>query len=449
MAIDVVAVADVGLGNSAYLVDLGDGGALLVDPQRVVAPYERAARERGLSIRVVAESHLHADFVSGGRELAALGADLIVPAAGGYAFDHRGVGDGDEVYVGGLTLRAIATPGHTPEHLAYLLLDEATPVAVFSGGTLIAGGVARPDLIAADQTQQLARAAYRSISERLLTLPDDLPVYPTHGGGSFCSTGARGQHATTIGQERAANPLLQAPDEDAFVARLLGGLGSYPEYFLHLREVNRTGPTLHGRDLPRPRPLTAAAVVDAVAGGAVLVDTRPIERFAAGHVPGSVSIELRDQFATWLGWVVPFGTPIVVVIDDDQDEHDLVAQAFTVGYDALVGRLDGGIAAWAAAGRDIATLPLVDHGGAGDTRLLDVRQTSEWAVGHVPGALHLELGTLPTTGADLPDGLTVHCAHGQRAMTAASLLRRAGHRDLTVTTAGPDQLGTAVAATTG
>lgn len=445
MAIDVVAVADAGLGNSAYLVDLGDGSALLVEPQRVTAPYERAAGERGLRIRVVAETHLHADFVSGGCELAALGAELIVPAAGGYAFDHRGVGDGDEADLGGLTLRAIATPGHTPEHLAYLLADGATPVAVFSGGTLIAGGVARPDLIAADQTERLARAAYRSITERLLTLPDDLPVYPTHGGGSFCSTGATGRHATTIGQERAANPLLQAPDEDAFVARLLGGLGSYPEYFLHLREVNRTGPAVYGRDLPRLRPLTAAATVEAVAGGAVLVDARPIDRFAAGHVPGSVSIELRGQFATWLGWIVPFGTPVVVVIGDDQDEHDLVAQALMVGYDGLVGRLDGGIAAWTAAGHDIATLPLVDHGDVGDTRLLDVRQTSEWTAGHAPGALHRELGTLRTTGADVPDGVTVHCAHGQRAMAAASLLRRAGHRDVTVTTAAPDQLTTTVA----
>lgn len=338
MRIDVVPVADAGLGNSAYLVDLGDGGALLVDPRRVIAPYERA----------------------------------------------------------------IATPGHTPEHLAYLLLDGATPIALFSGGTLIAGGVARPDLIAAEQTERLARAAHRSIVQRVLTLPDGLPVYPTHGGGSFCSAGTGGRVTTTIGHERAANPLLQVADEDAFVARLLGGLGSFPPYFLHLREVNRTGPTVYGRDLPRLRPLTAREVVDAVDGGAVLVDARPIDRFAAGHVSGSVSIELRSQFATWLGWVVPFGTPIVVNIDDDQHERDLVAQALTIGY--------------------------------------------EWDAGHVPDALHRELGTLRSNAADLPDGLVVHCGHGQRAMTAASLLLRAGHRDVTVTTAGPDQLATTIAA---
>lgn len=447
MPIDVVAVADAGLGNSAYLVDLGDGGALLVDPQRVIAPYERAAHELGVRIRVVAETHLHADFVSGGRELAALGADLVVPATGGYAFDHRGVGDGEEVDLGGLTLRAIATPGHTPEHLAYLLLDGTAPVALFSGGTLIAGGVARPDLIAADQTHPLARAAYRSITQLLLTLPDELPVYPTHGGGSFCSAGTDGQATTTIGHERTANPLLQADDEDAFVARLLGGLGSFPPYFLHLREVNRTGPTVYGRDLPRLRPLTVAAAVDAVDDGAVLVDARPIDRFAAGHVPGSVSIELRSQFATWLGWIVPFDAPIVVVIDGDQDERDLVAQALTIGYERLLGRLDGGIAAWTAASHEVATLPLVDPGDeVGDRRLLDVRQTSEWDAGHVPDALHRELGTLRAAIADLPDGLVVHCGHGQRAMTAASLLRRGGHRDVTVTTAGPDQLATTVAA---
>lgn len=191
LVVDVVPLVDEGLGNSAYVVDLGDGGALVVDPARDPRPYRAVLARRGLAPRFVVETHLHADFVSGGRELAAAGALLLAPAGSDLAFPHRPLADDDELDVGGLTLRVIATPGHTPEHLAYLLLDGARPKALFSGGTLMAGGVARTDLLAPEQTEPLARAAYRSIRERLLTLPDDLVVYPTHGGGSFCSTTAR------------------------------------------------------------------------------------------------------------------------------------------------------------------------------------------------------------------------------------------------------------------
>jgi len=381
---DVIPVRDAGLGNSAYLVDLGDGGALLIDPQRIAGPYLDAAERLGLRARFVAETHLHADFVSGGRELAVTGAELLAPEAGGYAFDHRGLTDDDEVDLGGPTLRVIATPGHTPEHLAYLLLDDGEPAALFSGGTLIAGGVARPDLIAPDRTGSLARAAWRSITHRLMRLPDDLPVYPTHGGGSFCSAGTSDRTTTTIGHERATNPLLQVSGEDEFVARLLGGLGSFPPYFLHLREVNRTGPETHGRDLPTLPRLAPDELAAAMAAGAVVVDARPIDRFAAGHVPGSISIELGRQFGTWLGWVVEFGSPVAFVLDEDQDEHGLVAQALTVGYDRLVGRLGGGVADWASSGRSLDRVPLV--GAGDDTRgrsLVDVRQRSELSLIHI------------------------------------------------------------------
>lgn len=441
MAVDVIPVRDDGLGNSAYLVDLGDGGALLVDPQRVVGPYLATAAELGLRVRFVAETHLHADFLSGARELATVGAELLLPADGGYAFGHRRIQDGQEVDVGGLALRAIATPGHTPEHLAYLLLEDDRPVALFSGGTLMAGGVARPDLIAPDQTEALARSAWRSITQRLLPLPDDLPVYPTHGGGSFCSAGASGQTATTIGQERVSNRLLQAVDEDDFVTRLLGGLGTFPPYFLHLRDVNRRGAQVHGRDLPRLAPLTPDELATAAADGAVVIDARPIARFASGHVAGSISIELRGAFASWLGWVVAFGTPVAVVLDDDQEEHDLVAQALTVGYDRLVGRLDRGVVAWEASGRPVERIPLLGPGDDPDSRhLVDVRQAAEWDAGHVPGAIHAEVGSLLDGRADLKGAILTHCGHGQRAMTAASLLRRSGHRAVAATTARPDQL---------
>ncbi|CAN5437179.1 hypothetical protein BH23ACT3_BH23ACT3_19620 [soil metagenome] len=342
-----------------------------------------------------------------------------------------------------MTLEVIATPGHTPEHLAYLLRDDSRPVALFSGGTLMAGGVARPDLLSVEQTEPLARAAYRSIYQRLLTLPDDLAVYPTHGGGSFCSVAGGGERTTTIGRERASNPLLaDDPDEDTFVARLLGGLGTYPPYFLELREVNRTGPQVHG-PTPPPLPQLGVEAFDAaVVEGAEVVDVRQIGQFAQGHVPGSLSNPWRGQFATWLGWLVGRTRPVVFIADDTVDRHDLIWAAMTVGFDQLVGELAGGVDAWRDASRPLATLPLVDADGADGRQVLDIRQTSEFASGHVPGALHVELGTLTKPTDEIPDtALLVHCGHGERAMSAASLLQRAGHGDVAVPAGGPDELG--------
>ncbi len=440
---DVIPLVDEGLGNSAYVVDLGDGGALVVDPERDPRPYLRELDRRGLTARFVVETHLHADFVSGGRELAAAGAQLLAPAGSGLIYDHRPLGDGDGVELGGLTLEVIATPGHTPEHLAYLLSDAGRPVALFSGGTLTAGGVARPDLLSAEQTEPLARAAYRSIHHRLLTLPDELIVYPTHGGGSFCSVAGGGERTTTIGRERMSNPLLaDGPDEDTFVARLLGGLGTFPPYFLELRDVNRAGPTIHGPEPPALGQLDLAAFDRVVSDGAEVVDVRQMSPFAAGHVPGSLSNPWRAQFATWLGWLVGRSRPVVFIADDTVDRHDLVWAAMNVGFDNLVGELAGGVDAWRGAGRRLTTTPLVDAAGKGGRQVLDIRQTSEFTAGHVPGAAHVELGTL-TAGTDgVPDtSLLVHCGHGERAMSAASLLQRAGHADVAVLAGGPDELG--------
>jgi glyoxylase-like metal-dependent hydrolase (beta-lactamase superfamily II)/rhodanese-related sulfurtransferase len=431
-----VAFVDDGLGNSSYLVELGDRRALVVDPARHPGGYLGEARRRGLDIVFAAETHLHADFVSGVRELAAVGASLLVPGDGGHEFPVRGLVDGEDVDLGGLVLRAVATPGHTPEHLAYLLLDGASPLALFSGGSLLVDAVARTDLIAPDQTEELARSLWRSLHERILTLPDDLPVYPTHGAGSFCSAPAGGDRTTTIGRERAANPLLAAPDEDAFVTTLLAGLGSYPPYFLRLRDVNRRGPQLHGPAEPRLPLLTADDAARLQGAGAWVVDARPIGRFGQGHIAGSVSIALRPQFATWLGWIVPEGAPIVVVLEDGQDRADLVRQARNIGYETVLGELDGGIRAWTASGRSLASIAVEPVQAASGRQIVDVRQRNEFAAGHLPGAINLELGSLTDTDPSAGE-LAVMCAHGERAMTGASLIARRGHRGVRVLTGGP------------
>lgn len=435
----VLPVRDPGLGNTSYVVDLGDGSALVVDPERDPRPYLEAAEKNRLSIRHVAETHLHADFVSGGRELVTQGAKLIAPRESDLAHPHRGVGEGEDLAVGDLTLTVLATPGHTPEHVAYLLKDGSTPRVLFSGGTLMAGGVARPDLISPDATDSLARHAYRSVRRLLETLPDDVVVRPTHGAGSFCSsTDATTDGDATVGSERATHPAMTIGEEDVFVDKLLGGLGSYPHYFLRLRDVNRAGPRVYGVDLP-PLNLVGVDELDA----ATLIDVRPIDRFAQGHIPDSVSIELRNQFATWLGWLFEPDTPVVFVLDTDQDERELVSQALNVGHENIVGRVD--IADWVTAGNALATTDLVSPEDIDPAAsILDVRQHSEWTGGHVPGAVHIELGELTDGTATVGPGTVVHCGHGQRAMTAASLLTRAGNPPAAVTPAGYTQIQRAV-----
>ena len=434
---NVAPFVDEGLGNASWLVDLGDGRALVVDAGRDPRPYLAEAGGRGLELAFAAETHLHADFISGNRELAALGAEVLAPAGADLAWPHRALHHGDELDLGGLTLRALATPGHTPEHLAYLLLDGTTPMAVFTGGSLLVGAVARTDLVDPDATEGLTRALWRSLHAHLLALPDELAVYPTHGAGSFCSAPAGDQRWTTIGAEREANPLLAAPDEDAFVDRLLGGLGTYPPYFLRTRERNRLGPRVYGVPAPGLAGLGVDDVRQAMVAGAELIDVRPVKEFAAGHVPGSLSIPLRPQFASWLGWLVDGDRPLVFVLGADQDGSEVVRQSLAIGYENLVGALDGGVEAWATA-ETLERTPLVDVGALADRPVLDVRQAGEFDAGHLPAAVHVELGSLAEHLDSVPSGpVAVMCGHGERALTAASILARAGRDDVSVVVGGP------------
>jgi hydroxyacylglutathione hydrolase len=446
----VVTIPDEGLGNSSYVIDLEDGRMIVVDPPRDPGPFLSHAEGAGVKVKYSIETHLHADFVSGSRELAREGARVVAPRAAGLEFPHKGLGDGDELDLGGLTLRAIATPGHTPEHLSYLILDGDTPVALFSGGALLSGSVARTDLISPDQTESLGRSLWRSLQERILVLPDDVVVFPTHGtGATFCSasTGAHGT-PTTIGREKASNRLLAATDEDDFVAILNDGYGTFPRYFTRLRDVNRGGPVTYGRQPPELELLSIERFEELIAQGAELIDTRPIAEFAEGHIPGSISNELRPAFATWLGWLVDDDRPLVFVLSEDADRNELVRGCLKVGYERLAGELAGGIEAWKASGRRVGRLPLISDANrmtSSNGALVDVRQTDEFRAGHVPEAINLELGSVQDHEPDLPAGpLTVMCGQGQRAMTAASLLAKAGRADVSVFGGTPEAIAGAL-----
>ncbi|MGH9112078.1 MAG: MBL fold metallo-hydrolase [Acidimicrobiales bacterium] len=434
-SLTIESVGGEGRGHSSYVVGLGDGSALVVDPARLPDRQRHVATARGWRIAWTADTHSHADYISGSPELGAGGATFLASRGAGLEVPHRSIGAGESVELAaGVELRAIATPGHTPDHLAYLLSADGVAEALFSGGSLMVGALGRTDLLGDDRRDELARELFRALRSEILTLPDDLAVYPTHGAGSFCSAPAGSAATTTIGRERTTNPLLAIEDEDHFVEELISGLGSFPDYFRQLPEINRRGPQIYA-SVPTLARLDVDTVRAHLDAGAVLIDARPIDAFARAHPQGAISIGQRAVFGTWLGWLVPLDQPVVFVVDDGTDRADLVRQCLTIGHDAILGELDGGVASWVEAGLPVGSIPLVEPTAMADT-VLDVRQQSEWATGHVPGAVHVELGAL--AGAALPDAsMTVMCGHGERAMTGASILEAAGHHDVSVLAGGP------------
>jgi hydroxyacylglutathione hydrolase len=428
---------DEGLGHSSYLIDLGDGTAAMIDPPRFPIEQLAVAAARGLAPRWTIDTHSHADYVSGSPALAAGdGVTFAAPAASRLATPHFGLYDGDRVALAqGASLRVIATPGHTRDHHVYVLERDGVAVALFSGGSLMVGTVGRTDLHGPELTEPLAHDMFRSL-RRLDGLEDGLPVYPTHGAGSFCSASGSSSLTSTLGRERATNALFRIDDEDTFVAALLAGFGSFPSYFYRLPELNRRGPRRYDQ-LPQLDRLDVEHVERHLVDGAVVIDTRSVSDYAAAHMPGSVSNALRPAFGGMLGWIIDLDRPVVIVAGEGQDRAEIVRQCLDIGHEALVGELDGGLDSWRTAGRRITGIPLV---GADDMvgTVIDVRLRSEFADGHVPGALNIELGALAS--AEVPDGpITVMCGHGERAMTGASLLAARGHRDVNVLDGGPDE----------
>ena len=427
---------DEGLGHSSYMIDLGNGTAAIIDPPRFPTAHESLADNLGLSIAWTLDTHSHADYVTGSPALAARrGATFVAPRASRLATPHRPIEDREHIQLASdIELIAMATPGHTPDHHAYLLIELGTPVALFTGGSLMVGAIGRTDLCGPDLARPLAHDMFRSL-RRFDELSAELPVYPTHGAGSFCSAPGGTRRSTTIGRELVENPLFSIRDEDAFVEQLLAGFGSFPTYFAILPELNRLGPTRYDT-LPRLAPLSPDDLERHVAAGGVVVDARPVAKFAAGHVPDSISNSLRPAFASWLGWLVGLDCSLVFVLDADQDRDDLVRQCLNIGHEHLVGELGGGIKAWTSELRRVHTIPLVDP-ALMTHDVVDVRQANEYQEGHVPGAANVELAALSRTHlCDHP--LTVMCGHGERAMTGASLLAAGGRTDLVVLEGGPD-----------
>lgn len=437
---DLETFVTLGLGDNSFLVASGDE-AVLIDPQRDAWRFVATAEQRGLRIRHVLETHVHNDYVSGALEARSVtGAEIVVHAgAGPYGFPHRAVEPGDEVQVGDLRLVGRAAPGHTFEHLAWeaYTAGRPTPDAVFTGGSLLVGSAGRSDLLGDQLAEELARLQYRTI-RGLATLPPETRILPTHGAGSFCvSTAPSADRESTIGAELATNAAILAADEETFIRQQLGSLGRYPAYYPKMAPINRAGPPILGQlpALPALSPAEAAALATR---GAWVIDARDRSEFASGHIPGSLNIELDDAFGTYVGWIVPFAAPLVLVLPDPLDETVPAAmtQLIRIGWDRPAGQLAGGIGAWVGDGNPIRSYPvaamreLFERRVRGEAiRVLDVRQPAEWRDdGSIPDSLRIFVADLPARMGELPadEELWVVCTTGHRATIAASLLDRAG-----------------------
>jgi hydroxyacylglutathione hydrolase len=428
---EVVTIETPGLGDRSYLIHDGES-AVVIDPQRDIDRVLQAAAAARTRVTHVLETHIHNDYVTGGLALArATGAAYVVASGEDVDFSRTAVRDGDQVTAGTLTLTALATPGHTPGHLSYVLSEGAAgQVAVFTGGSMLFGAVGRTDLIGPDQTERLTHAQYRSVRRLASELPDQVAVYPTHGFGSFCSATPTSGTASTIGAERRANIALTS-EEDAFVTDLIAGLTAYPTYYAHMGAANRHGPA--APDLTAPRPAGPDELRRRIEAGEWVVDLRQRRAFAAGHLSGSISVELGDPFATYLGWTIPWGTPLTLIGDSAQQVTDAQRQLARIGIDRLeaaaagpVGDLAGGrVSSYRVCGFEA----LAASWGHDGQVVLDVRRPDEWRAGHLADATHIPFWELEQRTAEVPAGeVWVHCASGFRAAIGASLLDRAGRR---------------------
>ncbi len=448
-----------GLAHYSYvLIDRHSATMVVVDPRRDVEEYLQRAERQQLKISAVLETHIHADYCSGAHELATLtGAPLHVSqydAGKTYvvSFPHNDLADGDVVEAGSIRIVAKHCPGHTPEHLSFLLFDRdgkgdgTKPVCLLTGDFLFVGSLGRPDLLGDEQKRALAEQMFESVRRVLPPLPDDLPILPAHGAGSMCGSGMSGRSDTTLGFERATNPYLDLRlSQSEFVDRLLHDVPPFPPYYRRMKQVNALGPALlTGRTSPPG--LSAEDVEGLLSRGAVVIDLRDQLAFGAGHIPGSFGIGLGNLLPVWAAWVVPYGTPIVLVSNEPQGEALAARMLSRVGLDDVVGYLAGGVRAWRESGRSLDSLPQITPDEAAralarDSGLavVDVRSYAEWCSGHIEGAHHHFGGTIADHLTELPppdSRIAITCGGGYRSTVIASVLLRLGYRNVANLTGG-------------
>jgi hydroxyacylglutathione hydrolase len=438
------------LSHASYMLG-SEGVACVVDPQRDVLLYLDEARAQGLKIEHIIETHLHADFVSGHRELAErTGAKIYLGAAAGATFPHVDVRDGDEIRFGRVILRFLETPGHTLESVSIVIVDldrGEKPWAVLTGDTLFIGDVGRPDLSKDKTPQELAGMLFDSLHSKLLPLGDDVEVYPAHGAGSLCGKQMRPERQSTIGKERASNYALRPSTKDEFVRLLTAELPERPGYFAQDAEMNRTGaPALE--ELPPLAGLTAEQVLDRQRTGAVVLDTRPAMQFGAGHIPGAVNIPLGGQYASSAATLLGLDREIVLVAEEEDALEESRMRLARVGMERVTGSLKGGMAQWAAEQKPAAQIAQIAAdelnreltASPDSIQVVDVRREPEWQQGHIGGALHKPLDRLESMLRDLKHDrpIVVHCKGGYRSAIACSLIQRAGFETVTNLIGGLD-----------
>ncbi len=440
MALVFERVVTEGLGDLSYLIgDDSAGVAAVIDPRADVDVYVRLARRHKVAITHILQTHVHEDFLSGADELAARVGNATLCSseedAQPYGYAHQALHEGDRLEFGDTVLTARHTPGHTPEHMAFLVAEkdhEASPYAVFTGGSLLINAAGRTDLLGPDQAHALTAAQYRTLYDFYLKLDDGVIIHPTHAHGSPCGASIGDRLASTIGYERRFNPHLQCRSEEQFQRFALDGLPPKPSYYPRLKESNTAGPpVLHG--LPVASPLPAKAFAKRMKkGDAAIVDTRHMLAFGGGHVPGALNIGMAAQLPIWAGWMLDVAQPLLLVVESDAALDEVLRLFLRTGFTRFAGYLAGGMTAWDNAGLAVAAMAQVTvaqiHDRPADFTLVDVRAPHEWSGGHLPGARHIYLPELPARAGELPRGkpVVVYCDSGYRASIGASVLQRAG-----------------------
>jgi hydroxyacylglutathione hydrolase len=405
---------DEGLAQASFLLGCDrTRQAVVIDPRRDASIYLEAARQAGLTIVAAIESHVHADFVSGARELASAGIRVITGPGAGLAYDHHEVSDGETLQAGDVTLTFLHTPGHTFALVCVAAVTPAQPARLFTGDLLFVGGVGRPDLLGDEQARQLAGRLFDSL-QRVMRLDPNVEVHPGHGAGSLCGAGIGHDPSSTIGREADQNAMLKIADRDAFVAAVLADLPATPPYFARMKRVNLAPPLL--------------GLID----GAMVIDLRPAETFARAHPDGAVNLGYGSKVGYWAGWVLAPDVPLLLLAADTAQAQDAAMQLLRVGLDRIEGSIEGGFDAWQSASLPVAAIELRSVAEfderRDDVQIVDVRTAREWQAGHLPGSINIPVGELPRRIGELPADrpLATICEGGYRSSLAASLLAQEG-----------------------